>query len=1102
MRHLRVAILLAFCMLLLISAVSAQQAATTYVPNLIRYSGTMKDAQGTASVAPTTVGVTFAIYKQQDGGAAVWQETQNVSLDASGQYSVILGSTTSTGLPDDLFSQQEQRWLGIQVQGQEEQARVLLVSVPYAFKAHEAETLGGLPASAFVKAPTSGSVSGNYADGTAVNALGNVGETPGASKGKGGAAKPLVPGPCNPVSGAITYWDSTGALCASSLFQQQTGIYKGYIGINQPNPSAWLDVGGAITTTYHYQITEYPVVSIGFTIPGLITKGNLFLGVGAGTSVVGPPGTLPPPTSGANNTFGGYLAGHSSNPGDENTYLGARAGFLAPGWFRNSFFGSKAGQLSVGQENTFIGAGAGLNNNGAQNTFLGDYAGQSNNGGSFNTFTGINAGGGTITGGNNTFDGAYAGLNSKGGENLESGEGAGANNTGDQNTFAGVGAGQNNQGDGNAFFGYLAGMNNQPAVDDEGKLTANSFLGYKAGMSNTTGFHNTFIGYKAGMNNTTSTFGVNNTFVGFEAGMSNTVSAGNTFVGTKAGRASGAGTGVECCNTYIGNNAGMAAQTLNNTFLGYRAGEISLGHDNTFAGVQVALHHQSGDRNVFLGTLAGWNMVSGNNNTFIGPLAGYNILHDSNIMIGSVGTTADANTIRIGTVGVGDLQGDQDKVFIEPILKNPNTGLTTVVTIDTVSQPGKLGYTTVQTGSGVMGNCTSPSGGTYLTLWAAGMPSMTIGCSFLFQQDTTNFIGIGTTTPSKELDVNGEINARKWYDIGLPETPVLSIGKTVTFTNDNLFVGIGAGENNPANAGGGTDNAFSGFDAGFNTTGIQNTFSGSQAGFNVTTGRGNTFTGYQAGYGNALGSTGGDNTVTGSQSGLNINTGGGNTLTGVSVGQSISDGSNNTCDGTLSCGQITTTSENSCFGKNACSHMRGSTNTVLGAEAGANATTGNFNILVGAWTANNPGAITNDIYIGSDGPPGFGESNTIRIGGGISGMTTPQTDTYIAGIYNSTIGASKVVCVDINGKLGTNHPSGCALSLQEEVKAGLEQLIKEQRREIETLKLQLQEQNATLQLKNASLEERLNKLESYVANQIAASTAHPATTTSANGGVQ
>jgi hypothetical protein len=96
-------------------------------------------------------------------------ETQNVTPEANGQYSVILGSTTATGLPDDLFSQQEQRWLGVQVQGEAEQARVLLVSVPYAFKAHEAETLGGLPASAFAKAPPSGA-----ADGTSVNALSNV----------------------------------------------------------------------------------------------------------------------------------------------------------------------------------------------------------------------------------------------------------------------------------------------------------------------------------------------------------------------------------------------------------------------------------------------------------------------------------------------------------------------------------------------------------------------------------------------------------------------------------------------------------------------------------------------------------------------------------------------------------------------------------------------------------------------------------------------------------------------------------------------------------------------------------------------------------------
>ena len=160
----RTAVSIALFTLAFIVYGSAQQAATTTVPNLIRYSGTLKDSQGAASVPATTVGVTFAIYKQQDGGAPIWQETQNVTPDINGQYTVLLGTTTAAGLPGDLFSQQEQRWLGIQLQGEAEQPRVLMVSVPYAFKAHDAETLGGLPASAFVKAPpTDGSGSASNA---------------------------------------------------------------------------------------------------------------------------------------------------------------------------------------------------------------------------------------------------------------------------------------------------------------------------------------------------------------------------------------------------------------------------------------------------------------------------------------------------------------------------------------------------------------------------------------------------------------------------------------------------------------------------------------------------------------------------------------------------------------------------------------------------------------------------------------------------------------------------------------------------------------------------------------------------------------------------
>ena len=52
------------------------------MPNLIRYSGTLKDANG-AAISSAEVGVTFTLYKQQDGGAAVWLETQNITPDAT-----------------------------------------------------------------------------------------------------------------------------------------------------------------------------------------------------------------------------------------------------------------------------------------------------------------------------------------------------------------------------------------------------------------------------------------------------------------------------------------------------------------------------------------------------------------------------------------------------------------------------------------------------------------------------------------------------------------------------------------------------------------------------------------------------------------------------------------------------------------------------------------------------------------------------------------------------------------------------------------------------------------------------------------------------------
>jgi len=144
------------------------------VPRLIKFSGVAKDASG--QLRSGVVGITFSIYADQQGGATLWMETQNIELDAHGRYAVLLGGTRSAGLPLDLFATGEPRWLGAKLELPEEveQPRVLLVSVPYALKASDADTVGGMPASAFVLAPTG---------------AGGDASTPGSTKSKAAESK-------------------------------------------------------------------------------------------------------------------------------------------------------------------------------------------------------------------------------------------------------------------------------------------------------------------------------------------------------------------------------------------------------------------------------------------------------------------------------------------------------------------------------------------------------------------------------------------------------------------------------------------------------------------------------------------------------------------------------------------------------------------------------------------------------------------------------------------------------------------------------------------------------------------------------------------------
>jgi hypothetical protein len=115
--------------------------AAAQVPRTINYQGMLKTAAGLAVDSPSALGMTFSLYATPTGGAALWSETQNVSV-ANGVFDVILGTgvfaggAPLAGLPFDA-----PYYLEVAVAGELLSPRSVLSATPYAFRAIAADSL-------------------------------------------------------------------------------------------------------------------------------------------------------------------------------------------------------------------------------------------------------------------------------------------------------------------------------------------------------------------------------------------------------------------------------------------------------------------------------------------------------------------------------------------------------------------------------------------------------------------------------------------------------------------------------------------------------------------------------------------------------------------------------------------------------------------------------------------------------------------------------------------------------------------------------------------------------------------------------------------------
>jgi hypothetical protein len=515
-----------------------QPTGTTTVPKLVRFNGSFRPANG--QQAQPVESVTLSVYSEQTGGTPLWQETQNVAVDGEGKYSVLMGATQNDGVPLDLLSAGEPRWLGAQFNrpGEPEQPRVLMASVPYALKSVDAETLGGKPASAYLLAPSGSNLTSGAPSST------------GAAASTGATASTTVP---TNVTTAVKPRATNGTAGFIGVFTDANDLGNSVMQQSNGNIGIGTAPGAAANTTPSLDLRTYPFSQIGMaqTVDYLTffasdaygpaiywdpTKdlrlgkgGNQLYGafgfveqmrIQSATGNVGI-GTMNPGSAldvaGDINylgslrmqgypilqlgmgQFGPNLAlGPSALPNiythGPNTALGVLALSAGTSGFNNTAVGYAALLANLtGGGNTALGNTAlQLNTSGSFNTAIGDFALMANNTGMYNTAIGGEALTANTTGSGNTAVGTSTLQHSTtAGGNTAIGDGAMANSTtGENNIAIGSGTLSDNQGDNNTAVGVLSMASNIGS--------SNTSLGRDSLGLNTTGSNNIAVGYQAG----------------------------------------------------------------------------------------------------------------------------------------------------------------------------------------------------------------------------------------------------------------------------------------------------------------------------------------------------------------------------------------------------------------------------------------------------------------------------------------------------------------------------------------------------------------------------------------------------------------------------
>lgn len=408
--------------------------------------------------------------------------------------------------------------------------------------------------------------------------------------------------------------------------------------------------------------------------------------------------------------------------------------------------------------------------------------------------------------------GRFLGVNDT--NNVFIGHSAGRLATSNTSVYIGKEAGEDSDGDQNVAIGYQA-------IHGAGSTASNTVaVGYQALTALTSGEGSIAVGYQAGYSNTS---GARNASLGYQANYAITTGSNNTGVGWQANR--------------------FNVTTSNNTGVGYLANSRSTGSNNTAIGAEAAegvIGSSTFSNTVAVGYRAGTALTTGGSNILIGYQAGSSLTTESNklyiensnstdpliygefdndlvrvngdIQVGKPASNATDRSLIVSGYSAAKIGFNLHNGWGKPemsatfggtvkfVNNGNNSSLLTFQFGESASRQGAMKFfsnsnnaITFGTNAGYPIAYIGPNeeGNNYTGGLLIKTRNGTSNTNDFYFSKSGNF-GIGTTTPSKSLDVNGDANISGSLEV----TEGITINKTAdtdfSYNGDVMYFGSGS----------------------------------------------------------------------------------------------------------------------------------------------------------------------------------------------------------------------------------------------------------------------------------------------------------------------